>query len=81
MNRKITIRAAEGRLVDDPATGNRITDTPVTVDDSPFWRRRIKGGDVVKVDGGAPKVQKFQPESVDVPQPVVSPSAKSKSKN
>lgn len=90
MNKR-TIRAAPGRTIVDPATGRRISDVPVMVDDSAFWRRRINDGDVVEVSPGAQvvtagvDVQKdrietdvvaHEPEATTPPSP-----SKSKTKN
>lgn len=56
--KKRTVRAVPGRAVVDPDTGVRIAGEPVVVDDSPYWRRRIKDGDVEEVKAAARETAK-----------------------
>lgn len=73
MSYKRTIRAVPGRKVVDPVTDLEVTDTPMTVEDSTFWRRRIKDGDVEEV-----KTKAFQTEAIVEESPA---PTKNKAKN
>lgn len=75
MNRERSVKEAPGRTVDDPATGQRIGPVPVAVEDSPFWRRRIKDGDVVEVPNYAIAAPKSVLEVVESPDPPAAPAA------
>lgn len=46
--KKIWVKKAAGRRVDDPETGKTIGDDPVQVRESSFWRRCIRDGDVLE---------------------------------
>lgn len=46
MAKRVTIRAAAGRLVRDPVSKAIMPTEWVTKDDSPFWQKRIAQGDV-----------------------------------
>lgn len=54
MTARLTIKAAPGRLVRDPATGQPVPRRATHVQDLPFWRRRIADGDVLETTGGRP---------------------------
>lgn len=73
MSHKRTVRGVPGRKVIDPETDMDVTDTPITVEDSTFWRRRIRDGDVEEV-----KTKAFQSETAVEEAPT---QTKSKSKN
>jgi hypothetical protein len=49
----LRIRPVAGRVVRDPDLHDLVT-APRTVPDSPFWRRRIRDGDVTADDTQAP---------------------------
>lgn len=76
MNRKRYVKGVPGRAVDDPDTGRRIGAEPVAVADSPFWRRRIRDGDVVEAADVQPAAA--EPEVSPEPQPASSAGRKTK---
>ena len=50
MEYTLKIRVVEGRQVRDPETDLNLPSTPVVVQDTPYWRRRLVKGDVVLDD-------------------------------
>jgi len=75
---KRTVRAVPGRTVVDPDTGVQLTDTPVGVNDSPFWRRRIRDGDVEEVKAAAVTKPTADPAPVAAEQPPPPPATSNK---
>lgn len=52
MTARLTIKAAPGRRVTDPATGRLVTRRSMPVPDTSFWRRRLADGDVLSTQSG-----------------------------
>lgn len=62
---KIKVKVSPERTVRNPETGEKLNaDTPVEVEDSIFWRRRIQCGDVFLVSN---KEKPIKPKKADAP--------------
>ncbi len=52
--RMLWIQVADGRIVFNPATGRNLEPVATQVCDSPYWRNRVRCGDVQPVPAPAP---------------------------
>lgn len=66
MPRKIYVRPLDDRKIDDPTSLRRVPPEGMEVQDSPFWRARVKSGEA-EILKSAPVVAKTKPAAVPSP--------------
>lgn len=54
MTTRITVKPADGRLVRHPGSYKPLAADGETVEKSTYWTRKLRAGDVVEVEQGAP---------------------------
>lgn len=57
MKKILHIRPAKGLTIPDPATGRHLPAQGDTVEDSSYWRRRLREGSVLKTGNAASKAE------------------------
>ena len=75
MSKAILRPAKPGAIVRDPKTRKALPPLGLEVEIDTYWRRRLKGGDVIEVASPDPRID-LRPE----PAPAKAPKSKSKSK-
>ena len=64
MPRNIYVRPLNGRKIDDPTSGQRVPPEGLEVEDSPFWRARVKAEEVELVKN-PPKLPEASPRAAE----------------